>query len=58
MIDAGLRPEKAAAVCLDFASYEEALQYFLKAVNVTDAMTHFPDLAQRRFPFAEEVREP
>jgi hypothetical protein len=58
MIDAGLRPEKAAEVNRDFASYEEALQYFLKTVKIVDAMAHFPDIAQRSFPFAEKEPAP
>lgn len=53
MIEAGLRPEKMAAVNQDFASYEEALEYFLRTTNVTDAGAHFADIAQGRFPFAE-----
>ncbi len=53
MIDAGLRPEKAAAVNRDFASYEEALQYFLRATNITNAMDHFADIAQGKLPFAD-----
>jgi hypothetical protein len=52
MIETGSRPEKAAAVNRDFASYEEALQYFLRTVNITDAGLYFADLAQGRLPFA------
>ena len=51
MIEAGLRPEKIATSNEDFASYEEAVQYFLKATNITDAGTYFADLAQGKLPF-------
>ena len=54
MIEAGLRPERAATINRDFASYEEAVQYFLRATNVTDARMYFVDLAQGKFPFANE----
>lgn len=54
MIEAGQRPEKAAAVNRDFASYEEALQYFLRTTNVIDARTYFADIAQGTLPFADE----
>ena len=58
MIEAGQRPEKSAVVNRDFASYEEALQYILRTANITDAAAHFPDLAQRKFPFAEKEPAP
>ena len=54
MIEVGQRAEKAAAVNRDFASYEEALQYFLRTTNVTDARTYFADIAQGTLPFAEQ----
>ena len=54
MIEAGFRSEKAATVNRDFASYEEALQYFLRVSNITDARTYFADIAQGTLPFAEE----
>jgi hypothetical protein len=50
----GSRPEKAAAVNKDFASYEEALQYFLRTVNITDAALHFADIAQGKLPFEDQ----
>lgn len=54
MMEAGLRPERAATVNEDFASYEEAVQYFLRATNITDARSHFEDLDQRRLPFSDQ----
>lgn len=54
MIEAGLSPEKVATINKDFASYGEAVQYFLRATNVTDAAEYFPDPAQGIFPFATE----
>ena len=54
MIEAGLRPERAATISRDFASYEEAVQYFLRATNITGAMAYFADLAQGKLPFSNE----
>ncbi len=54
MIEAGLRPERTATINRDFASYAEAVQYFLRATNITDARTYFGDLAQGILPFPEE----
>ena len=54
MIEAGLRPERAATVNRDFASYEEAVQYFLRTANVTDSGTYFADFAQGMLPFPDE----
>ncbi len=54
MIEAGLRPEKTATINTDFASYEEALSYFLRATNITGAGDYFADVAQRRLPFPDE----
>jgi hypothetical protein len=54
MIEIGSRPEKPAAVNKDFASYEEALQYFLRTVNITDAGLYFADLAQGKLPFEDQ----
>jgi hypothetical protein len=44
-IEAGLRAEKHAERTAEFASYEEALQYFLKEINVKkeDVERHFPE---------------
>ncbi|MGO9256351.1 MAG: hypothetical protein ACLQU1_08640 [Bryobacteraceae bacterium] len=54
MIDAGQRPEKVATINRDFASYEEAVQYFLRATDITDARTYFAELAQGTLPFPNE----
>lgn len=58
MLEAGFRPEKAATVNKDFASYEEALEYFLRTTNIIDARTYFSDLAQGKLPFAEQEPAP
>ncbi|MGE5567632.1 MAG: hypothetical protein ACM3S5_01225 [Rhodospirillales bacterium] len=54
MIETGQKPEKVAVVNRDFASYEEALLYFLRTTNVTDAQSYFTDVVQGRLPFVEE----
>lgn len=53
-IASGARPESYAEICSEFASYEEALQYFIRVVNVGDAEEYFPDVAQGRFRFEQE----
>jgi hypothetical protein len=53
-IASGERPENHAETCSEFASYEEALQYFIRAVNIDDAAEYFPDLAQGHFRFEQE----
>lgn len=54
MMEAGLRPEKAATVSRDFASYEEALLYFVRAANIMGAADYFGDAAQAKLPFPEQ----
>jgi len=46
MIAAGLRPEKAATISAEYASFEEAVQYFLRETNVANAREYFADPAQ------------
>jgi len=52
LIDAGQRPEKAATVNRDFASYEEAVQYFLRTTN-SPRSAAFPRPCAGEFPFAK-----
>lgn len=54
MIESGLRPEARAASTKDYASFEQALSFFLKATNITDAEHHFKDVFQQKLPFAGE----
>jgi hypothetical protein len=54
MIASGARPESYAETCAEFASYEEALQYFIRTVNIENAAEYFPDVAQGRFRFEQE----
>ena len=58
MIEAGERPEKLATANQEFASYEEALRYFLLTANITDAAKHFGDFAQASLPFTGEEPNP
>jgi hypothetical protein len=52
-IRAGFRPEKRADATGHFASFREALSYFLREVNVVNAAPHFPDERQSKLPFTE-----
>jgi len=49
-MEAGSAPEKYAEKTMEFASYEEALQYFLRAVNLNaeDSSKHFPAAIQTK----------
>ncbi|MGA2738250.1 MAG: hypothetical protein ABSG65_12485 [Bryobacteraceae bacterium] len=58
MIEEGLRAEKSATVNRDFASYEEALHYFVMVANITDSTAHFGNIAQGRLPLVEEEPNP
>lgn len=57
MIEAGLAPEKLASVSEEFASYEEALGYFIRTVNAAGAAAYFSHLAQATLRFETDVRE-
>ena len=46
MIEAGLQPERAATINRGLGSYEEAVQYFMRTANITDAGRYFADDAQ------------
>jgi hypothetical protein len=52
-IEAGYAPEKVADRTSEYASFEEALQYFVKVINLNpkDAQRHFPVKAQIPFAF-------
>ena len=54
-IDAGERPEKYALKTREFASVEEALQYFVKRINIVaeDAAEYFPP--HRQMPLFTDV---
>lgn len=45
-IRAGLRSEVFASRTKEFASYREALSYFLREVNIVDAANYFADQRQ------------
>ena len=56
-IAAGLKPEKYAEKTLQYASLEQAVQYFMKAIKLdeAEAKKYFPDRLQGFLPFEEEV---
>ena len=56
VIEAGLRPEKSASASGEFASFEEALQYFLRLTNIRDGLSYFPKIMQQAFQFQEQPR--
>ena len=41
-INAGLKPEKFAVITTEYATYEEALLFFLKRCNIKDGERYFP----------------
>ena len=52
-ITADLRPEAGAEATKAYASYEEALSFFLETVNVVNTDEHFPDWRGPGFPAME-----
>jgi hypothetical protein len=54
-IEAGYAAEKSAVKTMEYASFEEALQFFVKAVNLNakDAQKYFPAGTQIPFSFNE-----
>lgn len=53
-IRSGYRAERRAQRTQDFASYREALTYFLRETNIVSAGEHFPDHVQPMLPFSDE----
>jgi len=45
-LEDGRRAEAGAELTTEFASYQQALRYFLRRANIEWNDTHFPDLAQ------------
>lgn len=45
-IEQGLRPEKGAEITTEFASYKDALKFFLNLANIKWTEKHFPGLVQ------------
>jgi hypothetical protein len=56
-IAAGLRPEHHAENTAAYASFEEAVQHFVKLINLNSAEAdkYFPNKAQTALPFEEGV---
>ena len=54
-VAAGLRPEHHADITEAYASFEEAMQHFVKLINLNspEADKHFPIKAQTALPFEE-----
>jgi len=56
-MSAGLKPEKYAISTKEYASYEEAVQLFVKLINLDagEAKKHLPArIAQSALPFQSE----
>lgn len=54
-INAGFAPEKYAEKSTEFASYEQALQYFVRVIGLDpqDVAKHFPSEIQSSFEFTK-----
>jgi hypothetical protein len=50
-LEAGFRAERGGEPTSHYASYEEALAYFVKVANVKNASEFFPNVLQRPFSF-------
>lgn len=50
-IGIGTKADRSAFITKEYASFQDALGYFLKKCNIKDAEKHFPDVLQRElFP--------
>jgi hypothetical protein len=56
IINAGLKAERAAFTTEEYASFDDALGYFLRKCNITDAEKYFPNVLQRTL-FSGEVQK-
>jgi hypothetical protein len=57
-LEAGLRAEHGAEASAGYASYKDALAFFLKEINVVNAIEFFPELSQPTLPFELPEKEP
>lgn len=57
-MEAGLRAERGGEKTEAYASYEQALQYFLQVINVTNADKFFPDRRQLALAFEKKGPNP
>ena len=57
-IEAGLRAERGGEATDAYASYTQALLYFLKRINVLNVEDFFPGLSQLPFNYEREEPEP
>jgi len=49
-LEAGLRAEHGATLSREYASYRDALTFFLREINVINAFDFFPELSQPMLP--------
>lgn len=49
-----LRAERGGVATREFASYQQALSYFVKRVRIQDADRYFPEISQPLLPFQGE----
>jgi hypothetical protein len=57
-IEAGLRPECGGELSEGYASYRDALAFFLRRINVINALEHFPEFSQLTLPLDLEENQP
>jgi len=55
-INSGLKAERTAFITEEYASYDDALGYFLRKCNITEAEKYFPNVLQRTL-FTGEVQK-
>jgi len=55
-ISSGLKAERTAFITEEYASYDDALGYFLRKCNITEAEKYFPNVLQRTL-FTGEVQK-
>lgn len=50
-LEGGLRAEQSGEITKEYASFEDALPYFLKTINVSNYESHFSELLQQEINF-------
>jgi hypothetical protein len=57
-IEAGLKAERGGEPTDGYASYKDALAFFLQEINVVNALEFFPELSQPMLPLNLQEKEP
>lgn len=57
-LSSGLKAERTAHITREYASFQDALGYFLKTCNIVGANEYFKGIFQRDLPFPQDGEQP